>query len=76
MRKIKGMGIALMIMGMVVIGMPSVHGLAAIPQLMSEVEVFSTDKIVTRYRIHDGKMQYRRWNDTKQCWVDSSWIDL
>ncbi len=34
------------------------------------------DKIVVKYRTHNGKKQYRRWNDTKHCWVDSHWIDL
>lgn len=34
------------------------------------------DKIVMKYRIHNGKKQYRRWNDTKHCWIDSHWIDL
>ena len=36
----------------------------------------SKDQIVTKYRIHNGKKQYRRWNKTKKCWVDSKWIDL
>ncbi len=34
------------------------------------------DKIVVKYRIHNGKKQYRRRNETKNCWVDSHWIDL
>lgn len=34
------------------------------------------DKIVIKYRIHNGKKQYRRRNETKHCWVDSHWIDL
>ncbi len=34
------------------------------------------DKIVVKYRIHNGKKQYRRRNETKHCWVDSHWIDL
>lgn len=33
------------------------------------------DKIVTKYRFYKGKRQYRRWNDTKNVWVDSHWID-
>ena len=35
-----------------------------------------SDKIVIKYRIYNGKYQYRRWNDTKQCWVDPNWIDM
>lgn len=34
------------------------------------------DVIVTKYRRIDGKIQYRRWNETRNCWVDSDWIDL
>lgn len=33
------------------------------------------DVIVTRWRVYNGKRQYRRWNQTKQKWVDSAWID-
>lgn len=33
------------------------------------------DKIVIKYRILNGKKQYRRWNETKHCWVDSHWIN-
>ncbi len=32
------------------------------------------DKIVKRYRFLDGVWQYRRWNVTRQCWVDPHWI--
>ena len=34
------------------------------------------DIIVIKYRKIDGKIQYRRWNETQQKWVDSDWIDL
>ena len=44
--------------------------------VLSENQVRSQDKIVIKYRTHNGKEQYRRWNDTKQCWVDPKWIDL
>lgn len=34
------------------------------------------DKIVIRWRRGSrGQLQYRRWNDTKQEWVDDEWID-
>lgn len=42
----------------------------------SGIEVMSTDKIVKKYRLNNGKLQYRRWNETKKCWVDSKWIDV
>lgn len=34
------------------------------------------DVIVTKYRLYNGKMQYRRWNETTGTWVDPYWIDL
>lgn len=43
---------------------------------IQETQVRSTDKIVVKYRVYNGKTQYRRWNDTKQCWVDPKWIDM
>ena len=36
----------------------------------------ASDVIVTRYRYYSGRWQYRRWNETKQIWVDSDWIDV
>lgn len=33
------------------------------------------DEIIMKYRYYDGRLQYRRWNETKQCWVDPYWID-
>lgn len=32
------------------------------------------DVIVVKWRVYNGVRQYRRWNETKQCWVDSNWI--
>lgn len=34
------------------------------------------DKIETKYRMKNGLLQYRRWNVTKGCWVDSDWITI
>ncbi len=33
------------------------------------------DVIVRKWRGSRGQLQYRRWNDTKQEWVDDEWID-
>ncbi len=33
-----------------------------------------SDKIIKKWRNNDGVWQYRRWNDTKHCWVDPHWI--
>lgn len=30
--------------------------------------------IVYKFRNYKGRMQYRRWNETKGCWVDPAWI--
>lgn len=35
-----------------------------------------TDTIVWKYRKINGKYQKRRWNETKQVWVDPDWIDV
>lgn len=34
------------------------------------------DRIVTKYRVYDGKLQYRRWNETRGYWVDSKWLSV
>lgn len=34
------------------------------------------DVIVIYTREYNGKMQYRRWNETQNCWVDPYWIDM
>ncbi len=34
------------------------------------------DIIEIKYRVFNGKIQYRRWNVTQQKWVDSEWIDM
>lgn len=34
------------------------------------------DKIVKKFRVYNGVLQYRRWNETKGKWVDPYWIDM
>lgn len=34
------------------------------------------DVIVNKYRVHNGVLQYRRWNETRGCWVDPDWINM
>ena len=34
------------------------------------------DLIEIRYRVHNGKIQYRHWNLTQNCWVEDDWIDM
>ena len=34
------------------------------------------DQIEYVYRIHNGRVQKRRWNYTQGEWVDKKWIDV
>ena len=36
----------------------------------------STDVIVWKYRVWNGKKQKRRWNVTKSRWEDPAWKDV
>ena len=36
----------------------------------------STDVIVWKYRVWNGKKQKRRWNKTKNRWEDPAWKDM
>ncbi|MCI8316986.1 MAG: hypothetical protein HFG96_00465 [Lachnospiraceae bacterium] len=46
------------------------------PTSDSSISIQATDKIVIKTRFYNGKQQYRRWNQTRACWVDPDWIDL
>lgn len=32
------------------------------------------DQIIVKFRIYQGKKQYRHWNQTRNCWVEPDWI--
>lgn len=34
------------------------------------------DVIVMKYRLYNGKLQYRRWNEAWGYWVDPYWMDV
>lgn len=34
------------------------------------------NSIIYKYRIYKGKLQYRRWDNAKLCWIDSYWITI
>lgn len=34
------------------------------------------DVIVNKYRMYQGKLQRRRWNETRGYWVDPYWITI
>lgn len=36
----------------------------------------ATDEIYWKYRVYNGVLQKRRWNATKQVWVDPYWINV
>ena len=44
-------------------------------QLVYEMMPFSQDEIVYKFRTYNGKLQYRRWNQTRNRWEDPAWID-
>ncbi len=45
------------------------------------IEIESSDNtrreiIEMRFRIYKGIRQYRRWNVSRKCWLDTSWINM
>ena len=42
----------------------------------SHSNVIKAIVIKKKYRVHQGKRQYRRWNETEGVWVDPDWIDM
>ena len=41
-----------------------------------DTRIQRADVIVEKYRMFNGVLQYRRWNETRNCWVDPDWIDI
>lgn len=39
-----------------------------------DVAVPYADVIVVKYRVNNGHLEKRRWNQTKGVWVDPAWI--
>jgi hypothetical protein len=37
--------------------------------------IIMADKIVVKSRVYEGRVQNRRYNETKRRWVDPEWID-
>lgn len=45
--------------------------------MQREINLTSRAEVIeVIYREYDGKIQYRRWNKTRNYWVDPYWIDL
>ena len=43
--------------------------------VFKEAYNIQADVIVRYYRMHNGHLQYRRYNETRGYWVDSHWIN-
>lgn len=67
-----------LIMAMSPVMMVSAAESVAEEQVSTEetAEVTRADVIVVKYRIYNGVMQYRHWNETKGVWVEPAWIDM
>ncbi len=46
------------------------------PSIFQEAATPYTSDIVKYYRMHNGKLQYRRYNTKTKKWVDPYWIDV
>lgn len=44
-------------------------------QTASSVQPYA-DVIANKYRMYNGKLQKRRWNETRGYWVDPYWITI
>jgi hypothetical protein len=52
-------------------------GVAKNVKLIQELDMMrTTDVIVVKYRMVNGKKQKRRWNVTKQRWEDPEWTSM
>ncbi|MCI1653922.1 MAG: hypothetical protein LKI32_01235 [Lachnospiraceae bacterium] len=54
--------------------MMSAYAEESMPAEEYNIDYYTHDVIVKKYRMHNGKLQYRRWNETKSKWVDPKWI--
>lgn len=80
----KKLVVAMLALGLVAV-VPAVSEVKA-AEVSSEAEITVTtesgaimpqaDVIEVKYRVHDGKLQYRRWNATRGYWVDATWKNV
>lgn len=74
---------AVMLLASDIIGASAAETSEADEQLISVLDAAVTDPgiepmadvIYWKYRYYNGHYQKRRWNDTKQLWVDLMWIN-
>lgn len=41
-----------------------------------DIETRAQDTILVRYRVYQGRTQYRRWNESRKIWVDPYWRNV
>lgn len=75
MNRIKKLGCLAIMFLMLSALIPTLSVDASAPKVASTIQP-RADKIVVKYRTVNGVVQYRRWNETKGCWVDPAWINL
>ena len=46
------------------------------PKTASTTITPRADVIVYKFRVYNGILQYRRWNETWGYWVDDDWISI
>jgi len=75
--------LAILLLGIMLFSLPSMASAQEITHSaanqisISNVSITPrSDVIVTKYRTYNNKKQYRRWNETRNRWVDSYWINL
>ena len=43
----------------------------------TDISIMTSDVIEYKYRINSkGQLQYRRWNATKDYWIDATWLNV
>ena len=43
---------------------------------VQSISLQRADVIVKKYRVFNGVLQYRRWNETRGYWVEKKWITM
>lgn len=43
---------------------------------MEETASSQADIIVNKYRVKDGVLQYKKWNETQGAWLKSEWMEV
>ena len=76
MKKMTALLFALLLCGSVLLPAQAKEVVTVSQSATGPVNEINADKIVLRTRVHEGKRQFRRWNETKQRWADPAWTDF